>query len=179
LTINPNSLVPSSDIDIQPRAPGKLLDELRERVTRFLNFTPKAVHEMKFKEPDGRLYEYIEGVLLRGVTARGESSRRNLPKDIAVYDLRKLGDWEDVPGSSKEVAGGDSAVGSSARMAGDRVEGEDEEEDEDEEGEGADVRTIRTLDFRVTDFAVDPGQDLLVVVETRQVNLWAKTRRRC
>jgi hypothetical protein len=47
--------------------------------------------------------------------------------------------------------------------------------DKDEEGsvvdgdtvDGETVRTIKRFDFEVAEFAVDPGQDLLVVVEVR------------
>lgn len=178
LTLNPNALVPSSNINIQPPKPGKLLDELRERVTRFTNFTPKAIHELQFQEPDGRLYEYLEGVLLRGVTPRGENSRRSLPKEIAVYDFRRLGDWEDVPGTTQEVAGGDIA-GSSGQLQAVTETTHSHEGEEEEEDEGEEVRTIRKLDFRITDFAVDPGQDLLVVIEMRSVRSFPVLRSTC
>lgn len=104
----------------------------------------------------------------------GERGRRNppLPKEIAIYDLRRIGDWEDVPGTTREVATDVAPFESLGRTTSDGTEGQGRDTGETgEEDEGSHVRTLRKFDFRITDFAVDPGQDLLVVVETRQVPL--------
>lgn len=39
----------------------------------------------------------------------------------------------------------------------------------DAEAEDDPVRTVKAFDFEIAEFAVDPGQDLLVVVEVRYV----------
>jgi hypothetical protein len=136
-----------------------LLNDLRERITRFHNFTPKSRQTIPFGEPEGRLYEFLEGILLRGVAPAGSgaAASRVLPREVAVYDLRKLNDWEDI-----SVSGDAAAVdtGTDVEMI------ERDEEDGDEEDA---VRTVKKYDFAVAEFAVDPGQDLLVVVEVKYV----------
>lgn len=168
LTLNHNVFVPSSNINLVPPAPARLLNELRERITRFHNFTPKSRQTIPFAEPEGRLYEFLEGILLRGVSPGGARGSRALPRDVAVYDLRRLGDWEDIPSvdGQGEESGAGAQAGSQSRPM---------EEDEDEDGsvvegdtvDGETVRTVKKFDFEVAEFAVDPGQDLLVVVEVR------------
>jgi hypothetical protein len=135
LTFNPLIFRPNPSPDILPPTYSTLLSTLRERLTRFRNFTPKVSNTLEFEEPEGRLYEYLEGILMRGVGGR------DLPREIAFYDLRKIGDWED----DVEVASGV------------------EEEEADE------VRKVHKFDFEVAEFAVDPGMDLLVIAEVRCV----------
>ena len=99
---------------------------------------------MKFQEPEGRLYEYLDGVLLRGV---GRNQRS--PRELAVYDLRKLGQWEDALGSKHDSNNFENA------------------EPEDEDTIDSEVRTKKMFNFDISEFAVDPGLDLLVLVEVR------------
>lgn len=114
---------------------------------------------MEFSEPDGRLYEYLEGVLLRGV-----AGRRELPREIAVYDLRTLGEWEDT--STNADAGVDTDTDAEVRIAdGLSNDGVVEETTESEAGKG--IRTTKRIGFEIAEFAVDPGADLLVLVEVR------------
>lgn len=157
LTLNPNVFVASPNINLIPPAPAKLLADLRERITRFHNFTPKSRQTIPFGEPEGRLYEFLEGVLLRGVapTGSGAAATRVLPREVAVYDLRRVNEWEDI---STET-GTDAAGEPSGQAVEDAMEAEDEEEVEDP------VRAVKPYDFEVAEFAVDPGQDLLVVAE--------------
>jgi len=160
LTLNPNVFVASSNINLIPPAPAKLLGDLRERITRFHNFSPKSRQTIPFGEPEGRLYEFLEGILLRGVapTGSGLAATRVLPRDVAVYDLRRLNEWEDVETATTPGTGGESSgqgTGSEVVMGN---EGEDETAEDP-------VRTIKAFDFEIAEFAVDPGQDLLVVVE--------------
>jgi hypothetical protein len=164
LTMNHHALVPSSNINLVPPTPARLLNDLRERITRFHNFTPKSRQTIPFGEPEGRLYEFLEGVLLRGVNPRGVTGSRALPRDVAVYDLRRLGDWEDIP--SGEGSAGDSM---DVEEVGGGVGDKDEEGSvvDGDTVDGETVRTIKRFDFEVAEFAVDPGQDLLVVVEVR------------
>lgn len=159
LSLNPHAMQVTDNVNLAPPAPGKLLDDLRERVTRFHNFTPKAQHEVRFQEPEGRLYEYLEGILLRGITPTtvDRRGRTPLPRDVAVYDLRSLGEWEDVSSSATRIP--------PAAAAGDRGSGtSDAEAESPDDPEEQGIRTIRKFDFPVAEFAVDPGQDLLVVV---------------
>lgn len=103
-------------------------------------------------------------MLLRGITARGETSRRSLPREIAVYDFRTLGDWEDLPGTSRRAA----IAGNSEGDQDEVVAGLDGSPLAEEGGESeTQVRTVKKFDFRVAEFAVDPGQDLLIVVEVK------------
>lgn len=100
--------------------------------------------------------------MLRGITPTGETSRRSLPKDVAVYDLRTLGDWEDVPGTSRRAV----TTERSGESQDEDIVMQDVQADAEGEGE-TQVRSVRKFDFRVAEFAVDPGQDLLVIVEVR------------
>jgi hypothetical protein len=97
------------------------------------------------------LYEYLEGILMRGVVRGG----RELPREIAFYDIRKVGEWEDV-------ADGATSVPTES------VEGSDEGTEDGAEEAG--IRKTKKFDFDVAEFAVDPGQDLLVLTEVRYVS---------
>ena len=66
-----------------------------------------------------------------------------------MYDLRKMGEWEDAP-TEVSVKGVEEGV---------------EETTESEAGKG--IRTTRKFDFEISEFAVDPGLDLLVLVEVK------------
>jgi hypothetical protein len=164
LTLNPNVFVPSSNINLIPPAPAKLLGDLRERITRFHNFTPKSRQTIPFGEPEGRLYEFLEGILLRGVAPNGSglAATRVLPSDVAVYDLRRMNEWEDV--ETETNSGNAAEAGEVVGLRGEEVVISSEEGAEAEEDP---VRAVKHFDFEVAEFAVDPGQDLLVVVEVR------------
>ncbi|KAK8849728.1 hypothetical protein IAR55_005063 [Kwoniella newhampshirensis] len=165
LTLNPNISQPNPANLLQvPPSKSFLLSSLRERLTRFRNFTPKNVTRVEFEESEGRLYEYLEGVLLRNVPppqANMWGGSRELGREVAIYELGKVGEWEDLPGGSEGVnAEGDGRQ----TVIGDA----DEEEpvlDDDEPAN--DVRRTHTFGFEMQDFAVDPGQDLFVVAEAR------------
>jgi hypothetical protein len=86
-----------------------------------------------------------------------------LPRDVAVYDLRRLNEWEDV---ETETSAGDAASGEVVGLRGEEVV--ISSEDDADAGEDL-VRAVKHFDFEVAEFAVDPGQDLLVVVEVRYV----------
>ena len=129
-----------------PLSSAHLLATLRERLTRFRNFIPRQQSSLE-TESGGALYEYLEGILLRGRGMGRDSSR-----ELAVYDVRKLGEWEDTP--LEETFG----TGSNASE-------EIEETTESEAAKG--LRTTKRFDFEISEFAVDPGADLLVLVEVR------------
>lgn len=103
---------------------------------------------------------------MRGVapTGSGPAAARVLPRDVAVYDLRRLNEWEDVETETTPgTTGGEGVVG----LRGHEVVIDNEGDDEAEEDP---VRTVKSFDFEIAEFAVDPGQDLLVVVEVRYVD---------
>lgn len=109
------------------------------------------------------MYEYLEGVLLRGI-----GGRREHPRELAVYDLRKLEDWEEVgQEQSQDGVQRDGDVGD----GGNEVEGGGSEEEVTEEEVGKGIREIKKFDFEMADFAVDPGQDLLIIAEVRYISL--------
>lgn len=68
-----------------------------------------------------------------------------------MYDLRKLDDWEDTTLTADDA----------------QVDDANEEEEEEETDVEKTLRTTKKFDFEIADFAVDPGMDLLVVVEIR------------
>ncbi|WVQ78982.1 hypothetical protein IAT38_001074 [Cryptococcus sp. DSM 104549] len=159
LTLNPNAIVPSTlNPHLVPPSKAELLATLRERITRFKNFRPKNITEVNFQESEGRLYEYLEGVLLRSLpvfTMMG----RDIGREVAVYELGKLGEWEDDHGT--EGRGGREA----SMGVDDQVSNMDENEDEHSY-----LRRTKKFDFQMMDFVVDPGQDLFVVGESRVEN---------
>lgn len=151
LRANPAATVANPDVPEQmPLNSSQMLAALRERLTRFHNLTPKARSRIDFVERSGSLYEYIEGVLLR----TGNVGRRNfLPRQsvrshkLVVYDLRKADEWEDEVGSDVELDEADEILETTteAPMTGD-------------------VRSEHTFRFEIMELAVDPGQDLLVLI---------------
>jgi hypothetical protein len=132
------------------------LSTLRERLKGWREFKPRSETTYELSEPEGRLYEYLEGVLLRGV-----GDRASQPREVAVYDLRKVGEWVDEEGEEEGEAqreGEGIEAGSGVRS---RVELENEED--------VDIRRSKRFGFQVGEFAVDPGLDLLVLIEVRFV----------
>lgn len=86
-----------------------MLSTLRERVTRFRNITPSSNYIVELEADEGRLYEYLEGVLLRGsgIPPGPQASRTTatpLPSAVTVYDLTVEKDWETIE-VSKEGEG--------------------------------------------------------------------------
>ena len=160
LLLNPAALLAPSNPDLKPPTSASLLSTLRERLTKFRNFTPKATNSVEFKEAEGNLYEYLEGVLVRGVEPWLRGGRMVNDK-VAVYDLRKLSEWED-----EEVIDSDGGAGS---VTGSGTPNADEEEvvDTTESEVGEEMRTLHKFNFEIAEIAVDPGQDLLVIVEVR------------
>ncbi|KAJ9107638.1 hypothetical protein QFC21_001098 [Naganishia friedmannii] len=93
-----NLLVPPSVLATTPAA--TILSTLRERLTRFRNIAPASTFLVELEADEGRLYEYLEGVLLRGsgIPGRrtGSLSRTPLPSAITVYDLTVEQEWETI-----------------------------------------------------------------------------------
>jgi hypothetical protein len=139
--------------NLLPPSPAQLLETLQRRLDGFDKFQWRKKSTIHLKEAESRLYEYLEGILLRGT-----GGLRTLGGEMAVYDLRKLGDWEDEEVEEDEQPGvqGDAIV----------VEGQAEEEEVVDEGDLADtLRVTKKFGFDIAEFAVDPGQDLLVIVQ--------------
>jgi hypothetical protein len=109
MRLNPAAINAIPDMPHQmPLTSASMLATLRERLTRFNNLQPKEASAIQLNESEGRLYEYLEGVLLRSVASALERSRV-----MAVYDLRTVDDWEDVEekaeAASAAAADNDSA----------------------------------------------------------------------
>ena len=162
--------------NLLPPSPAQLLEMLQKRLDRMGRFEPRKSTIVRLKEDEGRLYEYIEGILLRGTG--GGNGNLSLPQEMAAYDLRKLGDWEDEV-DGEEGKGGDLVdVGNASGTEPDASAGPGEiaedaageqEEIVDEEDLAYTLRTTKKFGFEIAEFAVDPGQDLLVVVQIQYV----------
>lgn len=147
LWANPLATVANPAVPQQmPLNSAGMLAALRERLTRFRNLSPKATSKIDFEERSGTLYEYIEGVLLR----TAGSGFRSRSRKLIVYDLRKSNDWQDEEGSDIETEDADEVL-----------ETTDEVTD--------DVRSDHTFKFEIAELAVDPGQDLLILVSLSYV----------
>lgn len=153
-----------------------LLNTLRERQRRFRTFDPSLTYRVSLDKDEGRLYEYLEGVLAHGnglphiedemddgmddALAFLLGRRRRLPTGATIYDLHgSAGDWESVHGDDETEA----AAG---------VNGEDTEEVEEiryDEDEDNDIEYFAKRRWNsgepLKDFAMDPGQDLFVAAE--------------
>ncbi|WWC95413.1 hypothetical protein V866_002276 [Kwoniella sp. B9012] len=161
LKLNSNALLPqSSNPNHIPPSKAVLLSTLRERLTRFKNFQARSSNSIKFQESEGRLYEYLEGVLLRNVPPVQFIGPREAGREVAVYELSKGDDWEDINVKEKE-----KDKSNTEEQGGDEEEEVVEEYEEDQLVN--DIRKTHKFDFDMQDFAVDPGQDLFVVAEVR------------
>ncbi|WVF68505.1 hypothetical protein IAT40_003272 [Kwoniella sp. CBS 6097] len=168
LRLNPHALSPvRTNPNHVPPSKAYLLNLLRERLTRFKNLTPKNSTRINFQEREGRLYEYLEGVLLRNVPQ--PSLTREAGRELAIYDLEKMGEWEDVQ-ESPESKNASMSQANFWNKEGDKNNNDDEEEVVEEEELVNDIRRTHTFDFNMQDFAVDPGQDLFVLAETRSTS---------
>lgn len=70
-------------------------------MTRFRNISPSSSYLVELEADEGRLYEYLEGVLLRGsgIPQRSQAGRRSstpLPSAVTVYDLTVEKEWETI-----------------------------------------------------------------------------------
>ncbi|WVW86867.1 hypothetical protein I302_108922 [Kwoniella bestiolae CBS 10118] len=169
LRLNPNALLPQpSNTNHIPPSRAVLLSSLRERMTRFRNFQPRSTsNSVKFQESEGRLYEYLEGVLLRNVPPERFGGLREIGREVAVYELSKGDDWEDVKDSNSTSLLEGTKTGAEGTREGRESEEEEEVEEYGEDQLVNDIRKTHRFDFDMQDFAVDPGQDLFVVAEVR------------
>jgi hypothetical protein len=161
LRLNPHALLPPSDPHRHAPSSAELLSTLRDKLDRWASFRPRSEASYELKEPEGRLYEYLEGILLRGV-----GDRTSLPREVAVYDLSKVEEWENI-GSEEEQEGEEHVAGAGTRPETTQETPEDAEDVREEDHEALDVRTSKKFSFQVAEFALDRGLDLLVLVEVR------------
>jgi hypothetical protein len=95
--------IPPSVLASTPAA--TLLSTLRERVTRFRTLSPASSYLVDLEADEGRLYEYLEGVLLRGSgipqRAPGRRGATPLPSAVTVYDLTVEKEWETIEVSNE------------------------------------------------------------------------------
>lgn len=141
-----------------PQTSASMLATLRERLTRLRNIAPVSTSSTTLREPEGSLYEYLEGVLLRSRHSNPAVARPRYTNEMAVYDMRKGGDWEDVVDDDGGSDSGGAKGGPSSP---------DEEEEIVDEDVVNDTRRTFASKFTIMEMAVDPGQDLLVLVELR------------
>lgn len=149
LHLNPYSIIANPNVPRQmPLTSAAILAHLRETLTRFRNVAPKNTANVRFNEPSGSLYEYLEGVLLRTTRVPGAPSRTK-SRTLHVYDLRMVDEWEDTE---------------------DAMEDDDEvfETNSESPMEG-DFKTEHTFDFKIREIATDPTQDLLIVVSVTPI----------
>jgi hypothetical protein len=78
-------------------------------VTRFRNITPSSNYVVELEADEGRLYEYLEGVLLRGsgIPPGPQAFRTTatpLPSAATVYDLTVEKEWETIEVSKDDAA---------------------------------------------------------------------------
>jgi hypothetical protein len=123
----------------------------------FDRFQYRKKTSVHLKEAEGRLYEYLEGILLRGT-----AGMRMLGGELAVYDLRKLGEWEDEDAEGEQA---DNGLGSQGAIGNGEEQDAEVAEVVDEEDLADTLRTTHKFGFDIAEFAVDPGQDLLVLVQ--------------
>lgn len=153
---------------LSPPSPAELLTRLRNRLDRLGRLDPSRTTSMRLQETEGNLYEYLEGILLKGVGPAGA-----LSKTMAVYDLRGVGDHVNQVDRGGNH-GGDGVIQGSEEVGEEDEEGMDEDgaEDEWEEVEDGDeivekIRRTKKFEYSIAEFAVDPGQDLLILVEVK------------
>jgi hypothetical protein len=152
LILHPKALQANPHIPAHiPPTSSDLLATLRERITRFRNLTPSSTRVAELKEPDGNLYEFLEGVLLRSIG----SSRSATVEGLAIYDMRHGAGWEDVT----EGAGANDGDTDGGEVDEEIIDGREGVDDDQSE------RKEYRPEFPVKECAIDPGQDLLVVTE--------------
>lgn len=146
-----------------------LLSTLRERQTRFRNLAPAKEFNVQLDRDEWRLYEYLEGKLIRG-NGYNPSRQRGLPSGATLYDLTVSSEWETVDPITRSYT---------------FEEAKQMEEDGSDDGEEEEVIIVGNhmddtaeykkqrwqAGFEVKDFTMDPGQDLFVVAEMGSVGL--------
>lgn len=140
-----------------------LLSTLRERQTRFRNFTPSASYSVDLDTDEGRLYEYLEGVLLRGNGLAATRSSR-LPSGTTLYDLTTSSEWETLE-ESEEDLGQSRRATSVQRSVGSRDDQPELVVSTEQDAMEQYQRRRWASDFEVKDITMDPGQDLFVAAE--------------
>lgn len=104
LKLNPEATIARKDMPYQmPLTSAEMLSTIRERITRFANLKPKSVTEIPLTRDEGRLYEYLEGVLLRSVGGDDDDAPR-YGREMVVYDLRAGDEWDDVEEKKSDIS---------------------------------------------------------------------------
>lgn len=160
--MNANALIPSPDKPLlSPPSPAELLAKLRDRLDRFARLDPARATSIRLQETDGSLYEYLEGILLKSVGSSLVSPKTNT---VGIYDLRNLIQHQN-----------NASLAEASEIEEDKIVVDDEGDDEWEEVEDGDeivdkIRRTKKFGFSISEFAVDPGQDLLILVEVKYVH---------
>jgi hypothetical protein len=146
----------------QSNTAASLLSIVRERQSGFRTIAPSRTFRVDLDRDEGRLYEYIEGTLLRGNGRYASTSR--LPLGATLYDLTASSEWETIDAYTPSYSLSESRCLEDAELD------HDEEEEVVIIPEGSDdkeqyKRRRWQADFEVKDFTVDPGQDLCIAAE--------------
>jgi hypothetical protein len=111
---------------------------------------------MRLQETEGSLYEYLEGILLKGVGRSG------------IYDIREVETQVEKPYEEPQRIYTEADIGGPHERG---IESEPSEEDWVDVEDGMEIieeiRRTKKFAFNVSEFAVDPGQDLLILVEVK------------
>jgi hypothetical protein len=139
-----------------------LLSTLREHQTRFRNLTPSKSYSVDLESDEGRLYEYLEGVLLRGNGLPANRTSR-LPSGTTLYDFTASSEWE-------TVEEGEETLSQSAGQSGQQTFVSNTEQPEvvlssHEDAREEYHRRKWASPFEVKDITMDPGQDLFVAAQ--------------
>jgi len=155
-----SQVIPASIL--QSNTAASLLSLVRERQSGFRTIAPSRTFRVDLDPDERRLYEYIEGTLLRGNGRYASSSR--LPAGATLYDLTASSEWETI----------DAYTPSFGLSEIKEYEEECRDQDEEEEvviiAEGSDdkehyKRRRWEANFELKDFTIDPGQDLCIAAE--------------
>lgn len=128
-------------------------------MTRFRNITPSSNYVVELEADEGRLYEYLEGVLLRGSgIPPGPQAVRTatpLPSAVTAYDLTVEKEWETIEVTKK---------GATAPL----LQDEDEEEEEVEIIEESAPSSSRTVKRRKVTSAFSSNRSTVTEDQIRQ-----------
>lgn len=139
-----------------------LLSTIRERQSGFRTIAPSKTYRVDLDHNERRLYEFLEGTLVRG--SGSFFSSNGLPSGASVYDFTASSEWETIDAYTPSYSLAENA----AREA--REQSQDEEEEVVVIGEDSDDKEQYILrrwkaGFEMKDFTIDPGQNLFVIGE--------------
>ena len=148
----------------QSNTAASLLSTIRERQSGFRTIAPSKTYRVNLDDNERRLYEYLEGTLVRG--SGSFFSAGGMPSGASVYDFTTSSEWETIEAYTPSY----SLSENKDRETSERHQ--DEEEEVVEIGEDSDDKEQYVVKrwkagFEMKDFTIDPGQDLFVIGEMK------------